>query len=342
MNVVIGPPGQGTVAFRARPGHPFLALVIRGYAAAQAHLRIRGMESHRKGLASRLHNRIAPGAARWLRSIRNPGRPDSWLAGQFGELLHLLKANACSFHDCTALARAPTPHGIAFRYDIHLRDLAPAHDFLAFHTRENIPATFFLMWDYSRAERQRLKAFLAFAKKVKPPVEIGLHDSPVDAFLIETKFSGNARAYRRWTASPEAIEWLKTFVAQPDQLAAFHAEVLERFRMRVRQTREHFGNVTAVAAHGGELVQSLRARNLEPQLRELAAGLFAPNWLTPERVAAAGLDTNVESAKRTRGWKEVSDLGGSRIAMMQKIEQALATGNAVQALLHPYAWLKRD
>ncbi|HEY5239592.1 MAG TPA: hypothetical protein VIJ62_14515 [Rhizomicrobium sp.] len=282
--------------------------------------------------------------ARWLRRIRHPGMPDQFLARQFGDLLQLLKANDCSFHSCTALGGTPVPGGVAFRYDIHLRDLDPAYDFLAFHLRENIPATFFLMWDHSRTERSRLKNFLIFAKKVKKPVELGLHDSPVDAFLIEAKFSGDAKAYRRWAASDDAIAWLETLAATPELLTHFHADALELLKRRVQRTCEHFGNIAAIAPHGGELVQGLRERmaTLKPASREIATSLFAQNWLTQERVVAAGLTANVEYSKRVPTWKEVSDRGGSRIVMQKKIEQALASGNAVQALLHPNAWLKRE
>jgi len=336
MNVVIDPSFAETVTFRLWWNHLFLASVgqiFRGKPIAFI-----------RKTAARIQNRFAPNTARWLRTMRAPGEPDYVLAQQFDALLHLLKENDCSFHNCIALGSNPVPRGVSFRYDIHLRDLAPAHDFLAFHLRENIPATFFLMWDHSNTERRQLSKFRAFAKKTKPPVEIGLHDSPVDAFLVATRFSGDAKPYRRWTQSDEIIAWLSSLDAEPDELAAFHTSVLERFKTRVGQTRAHFGNVNAVAAHGGELIQGLRPRfaQLEPALRDLAGTLFARPWLTQTRVSASGLIANVESAKGTRGWKEVSDQGGSRIHMREKIRGALGANNAVQLLIHPYAWLKRE
>jgi hypothetical protein len=295
-------------------------------------------------VATRIENRFAPSAARWLRTARAPGQPDYFLAQQFDTLLHLLKTNNCSFHSCAALGSNPIPYGVSFRYDIHLRDLAPAHDFLALHLREQIPATFFLLWDYSRTERARLKQYLAFAAKVKPPVTLGLHDSPTDAFLIETKFSGDAKAHRRWTASNEVIAWLEDMAAQPEHLAAFHAGALEHLKMRVRRSCEHFGNVNTSAAHGGELVQNLRARlpGLEPPLRELATSLFAPNWLTPVRASEAGLMANIDNYGGRPSWKEESDGGGSRHRLMERIARTLSGGRALQILIHPYAWLKRD
>jgi hypothetical protein len=294
-----------------------------------------------KNLPSRIKTRGIPKAIRWFRSIAAA----SYRARQFEDLLELLRANNCSFHSCTALGAAPAPCGVAFRYDIHLRDLKPAHDFLAFHLRENIPATFFLMWDYSNDERKHLEDFLRFAKKVKPPIELGLHDSPVDAYLIETRFSGDVYAYRRWAESDEILSWLESIAAQPDLLVALNADALEHFKSRVRRTREHFGYITTVASHGGQLGQCLRGRMpvLQPPIRALATDFIARNWHTPERVAAAGLDADVESyAKRVPGLKQVSDGGGPRMPMMAEIRRLLAQDSALQLLIHPYIWSIRE
>ena len=134
-------------------------------------------------------------------------QPESGLIAQeFAALLGYLRRSGCSFRACLALGG--TPRGVAFRYDIHRRDLPAAHDFLALHLRVGIPATFFLLWDYSPLERKRLDQFLGFAAKAKAPVEIGLHDSPVDAWLIESDFAGDRKAYVVWTQSAALPEWL--------------------------------------------------------------------------------------------------------------------------------------
>jgi hypothetical protein len=280
----------------------------------------------------------------WLKSLSPvpiPGTREYFIARQFSELLALLRSYNCTFHGCAALGNGPVPHGISFRYDIHSRDVELAHEFLAFHLRKNIPATFFLMWDYANSDRARFEKFQALAKKASPPIELGLHDSPADSFLIDTKFSGNSRSYRRWTASPDAIAWLEGIAAQPGALAQFNASALERFKQSVARTREHFGAISAVAAHGGEWGQSMRAHisTLDPGLQEIATSFIARHWLTRERVSAAGLEADVEYyAKHVPGLTQVSDGGKSRLIMTEKIKRDLSHGKAVQILIHPYTW----
>ena len=258
------------------------------------------------------------------------------IAQEFAALLGYLQRNGCGFRSCLALDA--TPRGVAFRYDIHRRDLPAAHDFLALHLRVGIPATFFLLWDYSPLERKRLDQFLGFAAKAKAPVEIGLHDSPVDAWLIESDFAGDRKAYVVWTQSAALPEWLAGLVARPDELAAFHAQVLERFVARVERTRQLFGPVAAVASHGGQLGQRLRrdAERLAPDIAALLRSLVARGWLTPERIAAAGLAADVENYGHDR--TQVSDGGGKLVAMAGKLRDALAQDRAIQILLHPYTW----
>jgi hypothetical protein len=121
------------------------------------------------------------------------GQSSSLIAGEFSALLRFLREKECTFHPCVSLGEAPIPRGVSFRYDIHLHDLPVAHDFLALHLSENIPATFFLLWDYSPVEKKHLGDFRTLAAKVLEPAEIGLHDSPVDAWLIESKFETTAK-----------------------------------------------------------------------------------------------------------------------------------------------------
>ena len=46
-------------------------------------------------------------------------------------LLNFLRQSGCTFHQCSALIRNPVPKGVAFRYDIHLRDVPGARFFAA-------------------------------------------------------------------------------------------------------------------------------------------------------------------------------------------------------------------
>lgn len=263
------------------------------------------------------------------------------IAREFDALTGFLRGAGCRFCGCEGLARTPVPRGIAFRYDIHRRDLAAAYDFLALHLHENIPATFFLLWDYSPLERNRLAAFRDFAAKVRPPVELGLHDSPVDAYLIKTRFGHDRKAYVAWTQSADAVLWLSALLRNANDRDALNALVLEDFATRVQQTKELFGPVTTVASHGGQLGQVLTkgSQKLEPDIVSLLESLNARGWLTPERVTAAGLVMDVESF-RTGGEinTQVSDTGGRLAAFARRLRRSLADGRAIQILLHPYTW----
>jgi hypothetical protein len=234
--------------------------------------------------------------------------------------------------------------GVAFRYDIHLRDVPGARFFADFHRKQNVPATFFLFWDYSPIERRHFRDYRALRKRISEPVEVGLHDSPVDAFLIKAEFGGNRHAYAKWTDSDDALQWLAELTSNSTKLVSLNEAALEDFLTRVRQTREHFGDISLVAPHGSELWQNLRKKlpSLEASLAKTAQSLRARFWFTAERLGAAGLELCVHPSDR---WREISDEGGKTSRMAEALRQeARAKRRAVQLLIHPYTWTggKRD
>jgi hypothetical protein len=262
-------------------------------------------------------------------------------------LLEFLRRQRCTFHRCADLYASPVPRGIAYRYDVHVRDIPGCRAFIKFHRQQRIPATFFLFWDYSPTERGRHADFLDLQKRMGGDLEIGLHDSPIDAFLISQKFAGDRRAFAKWTASPDVLKWLDHLVQKPEELDSLNCDALNAFVERVRRTKAQFGPVSLIAGHGGELGQSLRKKmaRLDPAVAKVALGLRARHWLTPDRLAAAGLlgcvDRNAHSPAR---WFEASDDGGLIAKMAHVLGKRLNDQMAVQLLLHPYTWAggKRD
>ena len=257
-------------------------------------------------------------------------------------LLAFMREASCTFHRCSSLIANPVPMGVAYRYDVHVRDIPGSYAFAEFHRKQDVPATFFLFWDYSPVERRHFDDYRKLRALLSEPLEMALHDSPVDAFLIKAEFGGNRREYLNWTDSGDALEWLSAMTAEPQKLAAFNQAALADFIARVHQTRLHFGPFSLVGGHGGELGQSLRKKlkSLEPAVVKTARSLQARFWLTPERVAAAGLDHCVDRNDYTpQRWREVSD-DGTKIANMAAAlrERLLVKQNAVQLLLHPYTW----
>jgi hypothetical protein len=253
-------------------------------------------------------------------------------------LLHFLRQSGCTFHPCGSLVRNPVPMGIAYRYDIHVRDIPGSRFFADFHRKQNVPATFFLFWDYSPIERRHLRDYRALGRRLTEPSEMGLHDSPVDAFLIKTRFDGNRRVFAKWTDSGDAQRWLGELASNPRQLDRLNEAVLEDFLVRVRETRRHFGNFSLIAPHGSELWQNMRKKlpSLDVSLARAAQSLRARFWLTPERLAAADLEICVNPSSE---WSEITDEGGKIVKMSQMLRNRVqAKSSAVQLLLHPYTW----
>lgn len=281
-----------------------------------------------------VHARLAYFRAK-LRASHEPGV----LLREADALFTFLARSSSSFHPCGVLIHNPIPMGVAFRYDIHARDIPGACLFAQLHSAKKIPATFFLFWDYSPIERSHFRDYRALRKLISEPAEIGLHDSPVDAFLMKTDFGGNRRAYSKWTDSADARKWLAELTSAPQKLAELNEATLEDFVSRVRQTRAHFGPFSLVAPHGSELWQNMRKKleSLEPAVAETARSLRARLWFTPERLTAAGLEVCLNQSDRA--WREISDEGGKISKMAQLLGQRLRTEkSATQLLLHPYTW----
>jgi hypothetical protein len=271
--------------------------------------------------------------------------PD-FIADELTALATSLRQSGCTFQSCIALGSNPEPLGISFRYDVHVRDIAACHAFIEAHRAQHIPATFFPFWDYSQLEHDYLGQFRKLAAKITRPLEIGLHDSPVDAYILQTHFRGDRGACWAWL-SKDAIEWIASLAADESRLEEFNSAVLKSFVKRVRRTEELFGPISTVACHGGDLLQILRDRldRLDPDVARVAQSLFAKSWLTPDRISAAGLAASVDDFGRSGGkWRQVSDGGGTIRQMVQRIQNFLDRKMAVQILLHPFTWdaAKRD
>lgn len=256
-------------------------------------------------------------------------------------LIFYLQSVGARFSPCYQLGQAPLERGVSFRFDIHLRDIKGAYGFMAALSRHNIPGTFFLLASYSKEEAARLADFTRLRGRITYPVEFGLHDSPVDAYFITQKFKGSGIDYWRWLVSGESVSWFTKLTASTELQNRFHREVMDAFTDRVSKTRRVFGDFKTVASHGGEINQVFRKR--VPDLGttgQFIATLFSENWLTSERLAAAGLDADIEQFRvSARRFYQVSDGGGQIKRMVSQIREYLVSRNsAVQLLIHPYTW----
>lgn len=256
-------------------------------------------------------------------------------------LIEHLHRQKCSFFSCSNLGNSPTPRGVSFRFDVHARDIFGAYGFLAALYRRNIPGTFYLLADYSSDERARFAEFRNLVRSIRSPMEIGLHDSPVDAYLISQKFGGVAIDYWRWLQSEKSLQWLTRLAVSPSDQKSFHREVMDAFSNRVLWTKKQFGEFNTMASHGGEINQMFRKRLPELGVTgEFISSLFAENWITDERLAQVGLDADVEQfRKKAPLLYQVTDGGGQIKRMMDNINMFVVGRNrAVQILIHPYTW----
>lgn len=302
------------------------------------------MVGHTRQPLARIAGNLIHARLGYLRAKVRASTQQRALLCEADALLVFLRQSGFSFHPCRSLVRTPLPMGVSFRYDIHLRDVPGARFFADFHRKQNVPATFFLFWDYSPIERRHFRDYRALRRRISAPIEVGLHDSPIDAFLIKAEFQGNRHAYGKWTDSSDALQWLAELTSNSTKLASLNEAALKDFLTRVDQTRRHFGDFALVAPHGSELWQNLRKKlpSLDASLAKMAQSLRARFWFTAERLAAAGLELCIHPSDQ---WREISDEGGKISRMAEALrQQTVAKQSAVQLLLHPYTWTggKRD
>jgi len=266
---------------------------------------------------------------------------DSFACRECVALLEHMRGKCAEFHTCFELGNFPVPRGVSFRFDVHARDIAGAYGFLAALYQYNIPGTFYLLADYSTDERNRRPDFLALVRRIRAPMEIGLHDSPVDSYLIAHKFKGIGIDYWRWLQSDDSLKWFNKLAESESGRLDFSDVVMDAFAARVAWMKAEFGDFTTMGSHGGEINQMFRKRLPELGVTgEFLSSLFAENWITDERLAQVGLDADVEQfRKKAPLLYQVTDGGGQIKRMMDNVNMFVVGRNrAVQLLIHPYTW----
>jgi len=269
-------------------------------------------------------------------------------ASEFRYLLDYFDARGYRVVDCLVQNRERQRLSVSFRYDVHLRDVHCAHGFLAVHRERSVAGTFFLLHDYSvpeRAHEAELKALATLiheAKAAGAPVALGLHDSPVDRYLQWRFAGGKEGEYIKWLSSAAGVAFFTELAQSPPATQDFHAAVTERFVQTVVAAKAALGDFELSAGHGGKLSQILRKRL--PELGDAAALVeqcFAEHWMTPERLAAAGIVGDVERFKRQVPEVAVITEGGGRLRIMcERLQYYAAAARPMIALIHPASWGK--
>jgi len=267
-------------------------------------------------------------------------------AGEFRHLLGYLDERNYLIVDCLDQSRSCAARTVSFRYDIHLRDIHCAHGFLQVHRERACAGTFFLLHDYSTRERASERDFIDLAEQVRTAkdagagVELGLHDSPVDRYLLWRFADGDERRFVTWVSTGGAVDFFRQLANSDAESRAFNAAVLDNFVKTVRVAREVLGNFQLSAGHGGKLGQLLRPRLTE--LGELGAFVreyFAENWMTPAVLSAAGLSGDVERFKReVPAVAGVTEGGGRLTVMCERLACYTNAARPLLALIHPATW----
>ena len=179
-------------------------------------------------------------------------------ATEFLSLVKSLEQRSLTFCSVSDLRLyATSGRGASFRYDIHARDIEKAHDFAHEHAATKIPATFFLQIDYSAIERAQISRFVELAESVvQLGLEVGLHPSPVDSYLIWSRFGGDPRQYANWLRN-EGIEYIHHLSEDKARLENLNREIEDHFGDLVARAKASIGPFNRVASHGGELNQIL-------------------------------------------------------------------------------------
>lgn len=242
-------------------------------------------------------------------------------------------------------AHSPESKTAYIRYDIHIRDLVGAFGFEDYHAATGTPGNMFIQWRDGLSDHSTEPYFCKFGDMAAASMDIGLHISPVDTCLLDTRFAGDTIAYFDWYKTDDAMDWLKSLHENPNKLNEFNAEVEEHACELAKSFYSVFPlSKREIASHGGAVSQCLRAkaRELGP-MGQMIASFYAENWLTSERIVKLGGTWDVEQCGK-HGVRKVSDGGGQIKRMMTSLTTSVEREAPIQILIHPASWFgkRRD
>src|SRR5258706_6125544 len=183
----------------------------------------------------------------------------AFAGSEFRHLLRHLASKDYGVTDCLVQNREQAPRTISFRYDVHLRDVHCAHGFLDVHCERGVPGTFFLLHAYALVEQAHEADFVELANRIGAakgqgvPVELGLHDSPVDRYLTLRFADGDEGRYVAWLRNSDSVAFFRKLNELDSARSEFDAEVLAMFVQTVRLARQTLGDFQLSAGHGGSL-----------------------------------------------------------------------------------------
>lgn len=297
-----------------------------------------GVESARESFARpRAKHELAAAAS---------ARVGPQLTAGFRRYVAWLDRQGYDFGSCEELPSALGRRRTYLRYDVHVRDLFGAFALAALHEELQIPGSFQICWEHTRAEAEVSDIFRKLQLFDSRYVEFGLHCSPESRWLIAERFAGRGDGLDEFVGGGGAhrmmTDWLAAFEADGHE-AAVLADARARgdasFAEVTASFRRSFGAAKTVSAHGTPLSAAyIEALAAEPRLSALARYLHPVNFLAPERIRRHGF-----LAELTQFPEDA--LPGQRIMFEGAIEdmatryrERMSAGGGFVVLFHPASW----
>ncbi len=268
------------------------------------------------------------------------------LERRFRRYVAWLQGQGYAFASCEEWPLRLDTRRAYLRYDVHVRDLLGAFVLAQLHEELQIPGSFQICWEHSRAEAEASDLFLKLQAFDSRFVQFGFHCSPESSWIIWERHKGRSEGLEKFAASGAACamigDWLSAFEHQGHDaplLVNARERAEEQLAHAARSFRRHFGPAKTISGHGTPLGAAyLDAVEAEPRLAPLGRYLHAVEFLTPERVQRHGFAGEI-----TRFDEDA--LPGPPIMfenpiseMAQAYRQRLSGSAGFVVLFHPATW----
>lgn len=235
---------------------------------------------------------------------------------------------------------------VYLRYDVHIRDLFGAFALAALHEELQIPGSFQICWEHSRAEVEASEIFLKLQGFDSRYVEFGLHCSPESRWLIADRFDGRGDGLEAFVndggARAMMADWLAAYRREGEAAASLsdaRARAEESLAELATSFRRRFGPVRTISAHGTPLSAAfLEAVEEDRGLSALASYLHPVDFLTPERIASHGFGCELTTFGADPLPGPCIMFEGPIADMAARYRTRMAAGGGFVVLFHPASW----